>query len=379
MTTSIPEPTSQAVELPRTHELKTDPEVFQAVFDGRKTFEIRRNDRDFQVGDALDLRETANTGAGMIAGAPLIYTGRRVTKTVSHVLSGYGLADDWVCLSFAQDRAARAQAEPAAWQPEPSWGRAFAQLTSVAQSVDACQPAMALKVIGQLKKELQRLSDGARAQGAGEAETFRIALHEWAVQGWRDEVQNRPLVNIHRKRLDDFWRKAIRKAGGDPDALLGPDHDTIIESMRANVAPTIPQAAEVPGFVLVPREPTEAMMEAFEASTEDQPRSWSKAWSDMIAAAPTPTAGAPKASSMMAFDAALYGGDWPAPKAEVSELLIRFERAVNACAKHHTEYQGRAMPDRVYEVFARLRDETIPKLRAELRAALTQPPSEAAP
>lgn len=41
------------------------------------------------------------------------------------------------------------------------------------------------------------------------------------------------------------------------------------------------------GFVLVPREPTDAMMEAFEASSEDQPRTWEKAWAAMLAAAPT--------------------------------------------------------------------------------------------
>lgn len=39
-------------------------------------------------------------------------------------------------------------------------------------------------------------------------------------------------------------------------------------------------------MVLVPREPTQEMMDAFEAAPEDQPRSWSRAYSDMLEAAP---------------------------------------------------------------------------------------------
>lgn len=47
----------------------------------------------------------------------------------------------------------------------------------------------------------------------------------WAVSCWQAEVKNRPLVNVHRRTLDDTWRQVIRYFGGDPDKLVGPSHD----------------------------------------------------------------------------------------------------------------------------------------------------------
>lgn len=86
------------------HELKTDSEVFQALIDGAKTYELRKDDRGFAVGDTLTLRETKHTGAEMAAGAPLEYTGRTTGRVVTHILRGpiYGLTDGWVILSVKE-------------------------------------------------------------------------------------------------------------------------------------------------------------------------------------------------------------------------------------------------------------------------------------
>ena len=56
-------------------------------------------------------------------------------------------------------------------------------------------------------------------------------LLEWAVSRWNHEVKNRPLVNFHRRSLDDTWRQVIRWAGGDADALVGPAHDALLERL----------------------------------------------------------------------------------------------------------------------------------------------------
>jgi len=77
------------------HQLKTWPGFFAGLADGTKTAEVRRNDRNFKVGDLLTLREF---------NAELDdYTGRYEFRTVSRVddlrlITG---ANGFVLLSFA--------------------------------------------------------------------------------------------------------------------------------------------------------------------------------------------------------------------------------------------------------------------------------------
>lgn len=74
------------------HDLKTDPDVFKLSQEGLKPYEIRFNDRNFQPGDTLTLRELVSKSSDT-------ETGKTLEVAVTGVLSGYGLRDGWVCLS----------------------------------------------------------------------------------------------------------------------------------------------------------------------------------------------------------------------------------------------------------------------------------------
>jgi hypothetical protein len=64
------------------HLLKSWPEFFVLIASGLKSFELRKNDRDYQPGDILVLKEWEPNMAR--------FTGREVRKRVSYVLTGAG-------------------------------------------------------------------------------------------------------------------------------------------------------------------------------------------------------------------------------------------------------------------------------------------------
>jgi len=70
-----------------THELKSWPEYFEPILNGAKTFELRKNDRDYQVFDLLHLREYEPATAVNKEGH---YTGRYCYRRVTYVLDGVG-------------------------------------------------------------------------------------------------------------------------------------------------------------------------------------------------------------------------------------------------------------------------------------------------
>lgn len=57
------------------HELKIWPQYYQRVKEGSKTFEIRENDRGFQQGDSVVLREYDPDSINATTKSPKGYTG----------------------------------------------------------------------------------------------------------------------------------------------------------------------------------------------------------------------------------------------------------------------------------------------------------------
>lgn len=76
----------------QTHELKSWPFYFQAVWDGHKCFEVRKNDRNFKNGDQVILKEWNPE--------TLSYTGRTFLFEIIYVHRGLGMEEGFVVIGF---------------------------------------------------------------------------------------------------------------------------------------------------------------------------------------------------------------------------------------------------------------------------------------
>ncbi|MFK0822565.1 hypothetical protein [Pseudomonas aeruginosa] len=105
--------------------------------------------------------------------------------------------------------------------------------------VDNRALAMAVADAGQCKAPEISLAELLAAAPGNSAQHSVPELLEWAVGRWHAEVSLRPLINVHRRALDDTWRQVIRRLGGDTGLLCGPSHD---ELLAAAPGTEVPQA-----------------------------------------------------------------------------------------------------------------------------------------
>ncbi len=81
----------------KTHHLKTIQPYFDRCWNQTKTFEIRKNDRDFQVGDEIFLQEYDEKLD--------IYSGKEIQGTILYVVNNYpAIVKGYVVFSFSVDK-----------------------------------------------------------------------------------------------------------------------------------------------------------------------------------------------------------------------------------------------------------------------------------
>ena len=80
---------------PKVHVLKIYPEYYDDVANGIKTFELRKNDRDYQIGDIVLLNEYDSKTER--------YTGRICGFEIIYIYSGsIGLQPDYIILGIGK-------------------------------------------------------------------------------------------------------------------------------------------------------------------------------------------------------------------------------------------------------------------------------------
>jgi len=153
-----------------THDLKVHPQFFGPLERGEKLFELRKDDRDFQVGDWLKLREWKP--ADFAKATPAGYTGCRVLREVSYVLR---LQDMPTAMQYDEQRL------------EEKWDsrdECSAIIHPGYVILGLCQP---IQELGCKLKGLRLFCGTTDPVAAGELTKYLMELHDF-VERTKDEV-----------------------------------------------------------------------------------------------------------------------------------------------------------------------------------------------
>ena len=83
----------------KTHKLKLEIAFCEAVLNGTKTFEIRKNDRGYQKGDHIKFAPVKNGGLFTF---PCKHAISEKEYEITYVLSGWDLEDGYVALAIRE-------------------------------------------------------------------------------------------------------------------------------------------------------------------------------------------------------------------------------------------------------------------------------------
>ena len=152
------------------HELKTWPKYFAAVRSGQKRFEIRRNDREFKVGDILVLREfDPSTDT---------YTGQSEERQITFLLSEEdygGVIHGFVAIGFGDVAPHPDAADDLTPEALADWHEAQASNAALrAQEARKVSESYAESNMGVARDRHAAVADAAEAEAGFHAAAARI-------------------------------------------------------------------------------------------------------------------------------------------------------------------------------------------------------------
>lgn len=87
------------------HELKLNIEFCDDVLNGKKTFEVRKNDRGFQTGDLIRFIPTDGTSYRKLDGRTIEHAKHEIserTYRIKYILNGWGIKNGYVVLGIEE-------------------------------------------------------------------------------------------------------------------------------------------------------------------------------------------------------------------------------------------------------------------------------------
>lgn len=97
-----------------THDLKIWPVMFVSLLEGKKSWEYRKDNRNFEEGDILSLREWDPRTQ--------TYTGRSVNRVVSLLVrNSFDIPKGYVIMSLEKEKMVRGDDCTISWRPGVSW------------------------------------------------------------------------------------------------------------------------------------------------------------------------------------------------------------------------------------------------------------------
>ena len=175
--------TSKLTREPITHELKIYPEFFSAVCTGVKRAELRKNDRDYRVGDTLHLLETPRGSCHS--------TGEFINATITHIADVGEWMPGYVLLSIELQERCKA-----AMDSEP-----VAEVVSIYGDPEAFGEREIKPLVG-----IQQMPYGTKlyrhAQPAPERDRVRCEHAEWSHATFGNVGPVGPLKHLSKEALE---------------------------------------------------------------------------------------------------------------------------------------------------------------------------------